>query len=176
MEGERKVDAIVWCTGYSFSYPFLNADCGVSVEMGRRVRPLYKHLFHARRPSMSFVGVPNGIAPFPLFDRQVQMVVAVISGRVKLPPCAERLAWEKADYQRRLDYGMKPHYAHVLGDWQWEYNTELARIVGIDDLPGYVRKLYLHLRMRRCKALPTYRDEEYRIVDDDNFEAVTQAD
>lgn len=170
------VDAIVWCTGYAFSYPFLAAECGVSVELGRRVRPLYKHLFHCMYPTMVFMGIPYLIAPFPLFDRQAQLTAAVLEGRVHLPDAETMLEWEQKDYASRLELGFKPHYAHVLGEKQWPYNSDLAAMAGIDDLPPFMEQLYHHVHSRRRTTLANYRHEEYRITSNDDFEIISLQD
>ena len=52
-----------------------------------RVSPLYKHLFPPRHaPSLSFVGLPWKIVPFPLYELQSRWVARLLSGRVQLPP------------------------------------------------------------------------------------------
>ncbi len=71
----EEFDCIVLCTGYCYDFPFLNGDVlhdangnqGSTelestlplIEMGKNcVKPLYKHLIHARFPSLAFVGIP----------------------------------------------------------------------------------------------------------------------
>lgn len=63
------VDVLVLCTGYCYSFPFLDG-CGVSVE-DERVYPLYKHLIHAEHPTLAIVGLCKVIVPFPQFHCQV---------------------------------------------------------------------------------------------------------
>ena len=51
-----------------------------------RVFPLYKHLFPpAYAPTLSFVGLPWKIVPFPLYELQARWVARLLSGRVQLP-------------------------------------------------------------------------------------------
>ncbi len=73
----EEFDCIVLCTGFCYDFPFLS--CGVLcdtngnqgstelkptpplIEMGNNnncVKTLYKHLIHARFPSLAFVGIP----------------------------------------------------------------------------------------------------------------------
>lgn len=53
-----RVDAVILCTGYSYSFPFLKGAGIVSVE-DNRVGPLYQHVFPpAHAPFLSFVGLP----------------------------------------------------------------------------------------------------------------------
>lgn len=64
-------DAIIFCTGYNYRYTFLDENAGIKVE-DNFIYPLYKHMFNVEHPSMSFVGVPTGVVPFPLFHVQVK--------------------------------------------------------------------------------------------------------
>lgn len=53
-----RVDVVILCTGYSYSFPFLEGAGIVSVE-DNRVGPLYQHVFPpAHAPFLSFVGLP----------------------------------------------------------------------------------------------------------------------
>ncbi|KAK1653196.1 hypothetical protein QYE76_071001 [Lolium multiflorum] len=59
-DGNRvKADAIIHCTGYKYSYPFLDEEVvGISVD-DNRVGPLYKHVFPPHlAPHISFIGLP----------------------------------------------------------------------------------------------------------------------
>ena len=71
--GERvAADTLILCTGYRYAFPFLSDDCRPEIlNDGSVVDSLYLHLIHAKFPTMSFVGIPMKVCPFPLFDRQV---------------------------------------------------------------------------------------------------------
>ncbi|CAM9225821.1 unnamed protein product [Phaeothamnion confervicola] len=70
------VDAVVLCTGFDYDFPFLEAenggDGGLVRAADRRVAPLYLQLFHAAYPTLSFVGLPHSVVPFPLFELQAR--------------------------------------------------------------------------------------------------------
>jgi hypothetical protein len=54
------VDAVVFATGYDFSFPFL-PDLG---PVHKRVPGLYKHVFKIDNPSLAFIGmVSTGTPP-----------------------------------------------------------------------------------------------------------------
>ncbi|KAG8081311.1 hypothetical protein GUJ93_ZPchr0007g4438 [Zizania palustris] len=57
-------DTVMYCTGYAYSFPFLETEGHVTVD-DNRVGPLFEHVFPpALAPSLSFVGIPNmGIVP-----------------------------------------------------------------------------------------------------------------
>ena len=51
-----------------------------------RVSPLYQHVFPpAYAPSLSFIGLPWKVVPFPQYELQAKWVARVLSGRVSLP-------------------------------------------------------------------------------------------
>ena len=66
-----KTKIFVVCLGYDFSFPFLSKECGITVEQGKYVQPLYKHMIHIYRPTLCFIGLPSLILPLPVFDLQV---------------------------------------------------------------------------------------------------------
>lgn len=51
------VEAIIFCTGYNYKYPFLTPECGITVE-SNHVRHLYKHTININRPTMFFPALP----------------------------------------------------------------------------------------------------------------------
>jgi hypothetical protein len=58
-----------------------------------RVFPLYKHLFPpAYAPTLSFVGLPWKIVPFPLYELQSRWVARLLSDRVQLPSVNDMMA------------------------------------------------------------------------------------
>lgn len=54
-----QVDTVVWCTGYNYSFPFLEGSGLLTTPVSQRVHPLYEQLFHVRYPSLSFIGLPQ---------------------------------------------------------------------------------------------------------------------
>ncbi|CAI5504307.1 unnamed protein product [Closterium sp. Naga37s-1] len=69
-------DVIMHCTGYNYSFPFLALPPSLlSVDTGR-VAPLFRHVLPpALAPSLSFIGLPWKVVPFPLSQLQERWVV-----------------------------------------------------------------------------------------------------
>lgn len=53
---EQNVDAILFCTGYHHSYPFLSSLQPPLITTGERVHRLYEHVFYTDNPTLAFVG------------------------------------------------------------------------------------------------------------------------
>lgn len=130
---EPCVNVIIHCVGYEYSFPFLNGqsgESGIELDVGeRRVSPLYEHLFHADHPSLAFLGIPHSVVPFPLMEVQSALLAKVLSGRVSLPPRAERHAALAA----RDAALTRPKDAHHLGGAQWDYCRRLLALGKIAD-------------------------------------------
>ncbi|CBJ31120.1 similar to flavin-containing monooxygenase family protein [Ectocarpus siliculosus] len=125
-----EVDTVVWCTGYNYAFPFLEGSGLLTAPASKRVHPVFEHLFHVYHPSLSFVGLPQSIVTFPLFELQANAVAAAIVGRASFPSLAEREQWLRGEDDRLREGGVGPSSrgAHVLGGRQWEYLRRLLRI------------------------------------------------
>lgn len=57
-ERAEAYDAIIFCTGYKYNFPFLTDECGIKT-INNLVTPLYKHVINIEYPTMFFIGVTN---------------------------------------------------------------------------------------------------------------------
>lgn len=64
-------EVLLFCTGYNFRYPFLNAaQLGLKIQ-DHYVAPLYRVMMPPAFPSLFFIGICRIICPFPNFHCQV---------------------------------------------------------------------------------------------------------
>ena len=169
------IDVIVVCTGYHFTFPFLSSECQLANE-DEHLQPLYKHLIHTKLPTLSFVGIPKTVCPFPQFDCQVRFVLASLDGSMKLPGEDEMNADAEKDLKWRCEeMAMPRRHAHTMGNLQWNYNDDLAALAGFQPIPRVVQKLYDHVHAYRVKELPSYKKREFSLVDENNFSEVLAA-
>jgi thioredoxin reductase len=167
---QAQVDTVIMCTGYDYSFPFLDGT-GLISSTDRCVTPLYEQLFHVEHTSLCFMGLPHSVVPFPLFSLQARLVAAVYSGRVILPSASERMALCEADKKARNQACLRTKDAHYLGSMQWDYNRRLAKLAGVFD-----EELDAELRLREgiynysSAARPAfpgapdvYRDRQYSV-------------
>ena len=165
------VDIVVLCTGYDYEFPFMGDNVGLSNEVGeRRVGPLYKQLFHARHPTLSFIGLPHSVVPFPLFEFQAEAVASAAKCDFRsLPPAREREISAAADFNAGGPSGTRVLDTHYLSDFQWDYCREMCAMSGtlVDDK---VRKfietneeIYNHSSASR-KGSPLGGNDAYREV------------
>ncbi|XP_066288489.1 uncharacterized protein [Branchiostoma lanceolatum] len=160
---ELDADAVIYCTGYNYSFPFLTPECRVFAERGR-VSPLFKHIVHTTHTTLSFIGVCARICPCPQFHLQVQFAMAVLDRSLVLPPKEDMDKEVERDYTGRLESGMAPHHAHVLGNKQWEYHVDLARLAGCQPLSKALHSLHVGVLSDRATNLCEYRKSNYSIT------------
>jgi len=173
--GERvEADTLIVCTGYRFAFPFLSDECCPStLHDDRVVDGLYLHLIHAAFPTMSFIGIPMRICPFPLFDRQVRFVLATLDGTVKLPSTSEMLEDVRKEMEASVAAGKPAHHFHMLtADAQWAYNDRLAQLGGFKPLLPVVCSLFEAVRSMRVNNLKGYRSTSFKIIDEQTFTIV----
>jgi hypothetical protein len=131
-----KPDVIIFCSGYDYSFPFINerSNLVLRAERGeRRVTPLYKQLWHAQYPNIAFIGLPHSVVPFPLMELQAEAVWEQLQ-LCTLPDESKRMDEAQKDSIRG---GAKAtgriQDTHYLGDDQWEYCKEMAQLAGLYD-------------------------------------------
>ncbi|CAL2259472.1 unnamed protein product [Prunus armeniaca] len=152
-------DIILHCTGYKYDFPFLETNGIVTVD-DNRVGPLYKHVFPpALAPSLSFVGLPWKVVPFPQFELQSKWIAGLLSNRIALPSKEEMMEDIKAFYSLLEASGIPKRYTHNLGDCQFEYNDWLAALCGCPVSEEWRKKMYLEVSKNRHARPETYRDE-----------------
>lgn len=84
---ENDIDAVIYCTGYLYSFPFMSLPINEDalVTHGKRVCGLYKQLFHISHPTLAFPLLAQKVLPFPVSEFQAAAVARFWSGRISLP-------------------------------------------------------------------------------------------
>ncbi|EED17017.1 dimethylaniline monooxygenase, putative [Talaromyces stipitatus ATCC 10500] len=91
---ETDVDSVIFCTGYLYSFPFLESLRQSLTPDGSYVRHLYQHLFFIDDPTLAFVALPKRIVPFPVSESQSAYIARVWANRAKLPANPVMREWE----------------------------------------------------------------------------------
>ena len=165
-ECKKAADAVIFCTGYKYSFPFLTPECKIEVK-DNRITSLYKHVFSTAFPSLSFVGLCLRICPFPQFVFQARWITSVLTGRKVLPSREEMVKDEEMDFQERLKSGVRQHQMHSLGPSQWKYNDELSQLAGVATLSPAIQSLYEYTSKLRFENLTTYRDTNFSLKENE---------
>ena len=182
----QHVDVMLYATGYHYDFPFLREDAaGVDEDAGvsnsnpsssslhcvsaedNAVGPLYEHVFPPSvAPSLSFVGLPWKVVPFPQFELQSRWIARALSrGRL---PSRDAMAEAAAEEEKaRIDAGIATRHAHRMGDAQWAYNDRVAAACGDETLAGWRERMYKATGARKRSAPTAYRDGPLPWTDED---------
>jgi cation diffusion facilitator CzcD-associated flavoprotein CzcO len=77
------VDRVLFCTGYLYAFPFLDAPR--IVTNGLRLHKLYKQILWQDDPTLAFLGMEMSIVPFPYSEAQACYLARVWANRLTLP-------------------------------------------------------------------------------------------
>lgn len=120
---EDEIDAVIFCTGYHYIFPFLKQqDSPVFVPSGGYADNLWHHMLYTKDPTLAFLCIPQQIAPFPFGEGQAAVIARLWSGRLTTPSIAEMDQWvadlrtAKGDSKARHLLGTPGNiaYAHMF--------------------------------------------------------------
>ncbi|KAI3334394.1 hypothetical protein F4824DRAFT_490361 [Ustulina deusta] len=149
------VDAILFCTGYLYTFPFISASSLPSstpplITDGRRVHGLARHFLHTFHPTLVFPALPIKVIPFPLAEAQAAVFSRLWSNRLPLPSREELQSWEREDEEGRGFEGERPgegksfhifpkggdaRYINALHDWALRARKDQERAGGGKEPP-----------------------------------------
>ncbi|KAF6171742.1 hypothetical protein GIB67_007263 [Kingdonia uniflora] len=120
IDGSRiTANSIIYCTGYSYTFPFLDTK-GIVVVDDDRVGPLYEHTFPpSLAPSLSFVGIPRKLIGFPFFESQTKWIAQVLSGKRTLPSWDNMMQSIEEFYHSRDLADIPKHNTHDIANFEW---------------------------------------------------------
>ncbi|RDW71483.1 hypothetical protein BP6252_08046 [Coleophoma cylindrospora] len=119
---EKGIDAVVYCTGYLYSYPFLDSLDPPIVTSGQRVIGLYKHFISISHPTLAFTALQKKVIPFPLSEVQSSVLAKLWSNKLQLPQKQDMLDWENQLLQEKGDTA-EFHVLGTPGDGQYINDT-----------------------------------------------------
>ena len=156
----REVDAILFCTGYWYRFPFLASKL---VSVGDNyVRGLYRQVVALQDPSLAFIGLPFRIVPFPLFQRQARWFARSLAGQFQLPDLADRRRTHCEDIARLRSTGVAERHFHRLEDGQIDYMNGLAEQCGDRGVPDWFVALWLEHKANARRHPKDYRERPLR--------------
>uniref|UniRef100_A0A914XW98 Flavin-containing monooxygenase n=1 Tax=Panagrolaimus superbus TaxID=310955 RepID=A0A914XW98_9BILA len=165
------VEAVIFCTGYRYSYPFFDKSIIQTRENNSYVSSLFAHVAHIQYPdSLFFIGLNHVVVPFILFDYQVGLALALINGKAKEIGMEKIEGWEAQRLKMLADDGIEAKRYHVLADKQWDYFQELCKYSGeIYRTPEVIKQIYDEVSEGRKTAVTEYKKHSYRIIDSKTF-------
>jgi trimethylamine monooxygenase len=156
--GSREVDAIILCTGYQHSFPFLEEK--LRLRTYNRLYPpqLYKGIFWESNPKLMYLGMQDQFYTFSMFDAQAWYARDVILGRLPLPS-REEMAKDIAPWVAREE-NLKSPTEQI--DFQTDYMKDLLKDVdypkfGLDHAADMFKEWEHH----KEESILGYRDKAF---------------
>ncbi|XP_062858214.1 si:dkey-239i20.4 isoform X1 [Trichomycterus rosablanca] len=127
---EKGIDAVVFCTGYMATFPFLsssmNNELHNELSLFRRVFPPF-----LEHPTMAFIGLLNASGPImPLVEMQARWACRVFAGLNHLPPAAKMLKITEKDWKANKQRYSCPKKAALEVDYI-PYMDSIAQEIGV---------------------------------------------
>ncbi|CAB3225449.1 unnamed protein product [Arctia plantaginis] len=161
----EEFDIVILCTGYTFSFPFLNyQSAGVSATK-KYVLPLHNQVVNINHPSMTFVGVSKYV-PGIVRDIQGQYSAALAAGYIKLPS-------QEDMFQQWFDHAKdKPLTdVNVVGNTIYaDYLEGLLENTPIPQPPRILATLVANTSRDWYEDLLKFRDNQYTLISDNEYE------
>lgn len=89
--------------------------------------------------------------------------------KFQLPSKDEMLTELDNENKELLSNGLRKNHAHMMGSKQQEYYTVLSSIADIKSLPPVMAKIHIESTERFADDLINFREEVFKIVDDNTF-------
>ncbi|EDW09798.1 senecionine N-oxygenase [Drosophila mojavensis] len=164
----KEFDTIFYCTGYKYSFPFLSINAGIYVE-DNWVQMLYKQCINIRNPSMALIGLPFYVCAAQMMDLQARFVYSYFYGKNQLPSAKEMTEETVNKVKSLLAQGYKKRQAHMLGNNQMQYFTELANAAQIENIKPVMAKLHCESSNLFNENLLHFREDIFKIIDSETF-------
>ena len=164
-------DAVIFCTGYTPSFPFLDSSCQTVVADGR-IHNLYKMIVHTKVPGLYFTGMTYYNAFVLIAAMQGEFIMAVITGRVTLPTTEKMEEDIERHYAEFLETGKATKWFHSLDYNEAKYCEEVECLAGLKPIPQVIHRMMekvLDLGLKEKKYI-TMRGLRFEAIDDDTYE------
>lgn len=153
-----EVDAIILCTGYQHSFPFI-AD-GLRLRTANILYPenLYKGVFWLDNPRIMYLGMQDQFYTFTLFDAEAWYARDYILGRIELPSRPE-MAADIASWRAKEDQ-LADAFDQI--DFQTDHLVDLLKEV---DYPSFdielTRRHFKTWEHQKEESILGYRDRSF---------------
>lgn len=164
----EEFSVIFYATGYSYNFPFLSVDSGLSSH-DKFVYPLYKHCLNINHPSLAIISLTAFSLAVPLYDLQVRFCLTFMTKQKQLPTREEMLRDTDDEMNERWKT-MAKCKSHFIGlERNTSYCEDIAKTAGIVPLKPAVLKIFENNFAKFFENFNEFRNYHYKIIDDENF-------
>lgn len=151
----REIDAIILCTGYQHSFPFMADEIKLTTRNRLYTDNLYKGVFWLDDPNVMYLGMQDQYYTFTLFDAEAWLARDYIIGRFTMPSYNERK--EDLHAWREREASLDGAFDDI--DFQADHIADLTRMT---DYPPFdldlTREIFKEWEEHKDENILTYRD------------------
>jgi len=156
---QKKVDAIILCTGYLHHFPFMAEN--LKLKTNNRLYPvnLYNGVVWEYNPKLMYLGMQDQWYTFNMFDAQAWYARDVIMGRLEVPSQQEMHA--DIDHWREVEDNLEDDYAAIR--FQGDFTM---RLMAMTDYPDFdtadSNEAFFQWKKHKKENIMTFRDHGYK--------------
>ncbi|MFW1774639.1 NAD(P)-binding domain-containing protein [Acinetobacter seifertii] len=154
-----EIDAIILCTGYLHSFPFMSESLRLKTDNILYPLHLYQGVVWEANPQLFYLGMQDQWYSFNMFDAQAWYARDVMLGKIALPSFAEM----QADTQAWHEEEKTLQDAAAMFKFQGDY---IMRLIDQTDYPSFdieaVRLTFLQWKKHKQENIMAFRDNTYR--------------
>lgn len=170
------VDAIIWCTGFLYNYPFLDSTCEITNTDIMILTPLYKNVISAKHPTMCFIGLMQKTIIFQLLDLQAEVFIKSICGLVQLPSFEEMCLELEKEHEEKMKANVSlSRYYHLGGKKVRQYFYELYNLGNCQPFRPVIFDIYGKNSEIFVNDYDNLRNYSYEVINDNTFTVHLQA-
>ena len=157
----KEVDAILLCTGYQHSFPFLSNELKLQCQNKLWIPGLYKGVVWTKNPKLLYLGMQDQFYTFNFFDVEAWYARDVVLQRVKLPSKEEMeeddLLWQQREAKLQTDeekiYFQGDHVKALLAETDYpDFNVDA------------INECFVEWEHDKAENILTYRDKAFKSV------------
>jgi cation diffusion facilitator CzcD-associated flavoprotein CzcO len=160
----ENLDAIIYCTGFLFSYPFLPQLAPTLLRSGGKcVHDLFRHVFAIDHPTLALPGLLMKVVPFPVAAAQSAVVAEVWANDLDLPAVDEMRAWaerlhgERGEAMQVMPPEKDGSYINEMHDWALRSRNPGKEPPYWDEEKLWERSIFVEAKLRfekdGCRAI-----------------------
>ena len=156
-----EIDAIILCTGYLHSFPFMAENLKLRTANRLATADLYKGVVWVDNPKLFYLGMQDQWFTFNMFDAQAWYVRDIMLGKIEVPD----RGMMTTDVETRIaaEDALEDDYACIA--YQGDYVREL---IADTDYPSFdidgANQAFYQWKKHKKKNIMTFRDNSYQSV------------
>ena len=156
---QKKVDAVILCTGYIHHFPFMDED--LRLKTNNRLYPvsLYNGVVWENNPKLMYLGMQDQWYTFNMFDAQAWYARDVVMGKLSVPDQAT-MHQDIEDWRAKED-AIADDYGAI--EFQGQYTMDLMAMTDYPefDITG-ANQAFFEWKKHKKKNIMTFRDNGYK--------------